>query len=371
MMSAALDIFRLRQYFDVAVGVRDVARGLADDLGLLDDVRRALVELPVDRWPDAPVPFPAAVDVQPLRGLEGRRVAIACTGGSGALAAVVGVTRAFEDAGVRPALISTCSGSALFGFPVACGLPAHDVARFVLSLRPRDLVDVDAGTLGSAVLRAGTGFGGVIRGDRLEATYRRLLGDRTLGELAIPAYAPIWNVETNRVAFLGPRTHPELPVARAVHHAIALPLFFQPVELDGGAWCDGGIVDIFPIAPITEFEPPCDGVVAVNCFYPPGFAGEDETGWQDRPLSILDIASQVRTCQQAALAREHLAELRARVPVAMIEPVPYEVVQGVGFYRQFLSTRDWAGFMVAGREHGAQALRALAARLERTDQPVG
>ena len=40
----------------------------------------------------------------------------------------------------------------------------------------------------------------------------------------------------------------------------------------------------------------------------------------------------------------------------MIEPVSYETVRGVGFYRQFLSTRDSADFMRAGRVEARHAL---------------
>jgi NTE family protein len=52
-----------------------------------------------------------------------------------------------------------------------------------------------------------------------------------------------------------------------------------------------------------------------------------------------------------------MARLRSVSDVLMIEPVSYEVVRGVGFYRQFLNTRDWGRFMEAGR---VQARRVLA-----------
>jgi NTE family protein len=139
--------------------------------------------------------------------------------------------------------------------------------------------------------------------------------------------------------------------------AVALPLFFAPVALDGGYWCDGGIVDIFPVHPVLDLEKPSDAVVAVNCFYPPAFAGEDQRGWQDRPASILDIASQIRTSQQAQLARENLARLEQSCDVMLVEPVDYTVVAGLGFYRQFLDTGQWASFMRAGRQATLRALR--------------
>ena len=216
------------------------------------------------------------------------------------------------------------------------------------------------------------GFAGVIRGERLEATYRDLLGDMTLAEMPVPAYAPIWNVEENRVEFLGPRTHPNVTVARAVRMAVSLPLFLEPVELGGFSWCDGGIVDIFPVLPALEIEPQPDAAVAVNGFYPRDFIGEDAHGWERRSFSIVTVAGQVRTCQQVQLARVNVQRLRAALPVAMIEPVPYEKVRGLGFYRQFLNNREWPEFMRAGRAAAARALDSLGvARRPTTGSALG
>ena len=357
MLGPVLDVFRMRQYFDVVVGARDLIEGVRDDVGFLGDVRRALVSLPIDAWPEPTSPFPA---VEPHAVLEAQpRVALCATGGSGALASVVGAARAFEERGMRPALISLCSGSALFGFPIAAGVAADDVAAFTLGLRPRDYVDVDWHRLALLAPTLARGFAGIIRGERLEATYHELLGDMTLGEMPIPAYAPIWNIEQNRIEYLGPRTFPDVTVAHAVRIAVSLPLFVAPVELRHGYWCDGGIVDIFPVAPVLDLETGVDGAVAINGFYPPGFVGENANGWEERAASIVTVAGQVRTCQQVELARVNLRRLRAAMPVAMVEPVPYEKVRGLGFYRQFLSNREWPSFMQAGRVAGLRALDEL------------
>ncbi|HXZ62175.1 MAG TPA: patatin-like phospholipase family protein [Acidimicrobiales bacterium] len=356
MLSTVLDVFRLRQYFNVVTVARQWAEGVREDAGLLGDVRRAAFTLPgerrrvVEHHPfDAPEPFSVS-------WLEGKRLALMATGGSGALASVVGAARALEEAGVRPSVISLCSGSALFGYPLAAGLPADEVAEFLLGFQPEDYVDVDWRTLAALVPTAARGFAGVIRGARIEETYRRLLGDMRLRDLPVPAYVPIWSVEENRLEYLGPRTYPDLSVARAVRMAIALPLFVEPVPLGGQCWCDGGIVDIFPVRPVLEIEEPCDVALAVNGFYPPGFAGEDARGWQDRRGSILYVASQVRTCQQAELARVNLHRLEASTDVLMTEPVLYQKVRGVGFYRQFLDPSEWPEFMRAGRSAARQAL---------------
>ena len=124
MLGPVLDVFRMRQYFDVIVGARDLIAGMRDDVGFLDDVRRALVSLPVDAWPEPASPFPLVEPgSSPRRLLEwrcARRAAAARSRRSWASA------RAFEERGMRPALISLCSGSALFGFPIAAGVSADD-----------------------------------------------------------------------------------------------------------------------------------------------------------------------------------------------------------------------------------------------------
>ncbi|MGZ4727228.1 MAG: patatin-like phospholipase family protein [Acidimicrobiales bacterium] len=365
MLDAVLDVFRMRQYFDVLTRTRELGAGVVDDLGLLDDLRRALVRLPTDRTdPHPPVfrperPFAGGID-------RSQRLALIATGGSGALASMVGAAKALEDADVRPSVISSCSGSALFGFPLAAGLGADEVARFTIGLEPQDYLDLDWSKLAGLVPTLGRGFAGLLRGDAIEETYHRLLGDMTLADLPIPGYAPIWNIEENRLEYIGPRTHPNLTVARAVRLAIALPLFIRPVEHAGYHWCDGGIVDIFPVHPVLDIEPPCDVALAVNGFYPPAFAGEEAFGWEDRPASILYVASQVRTSQQIELARANLVRLREASDVVMIEPVSYEEVRGIGFYRQFLTTRDWPRFMQAGRQETRQALMARARRTRAT-----
>jgi NTE family protein len=355
----AVDIFRVREYFEAITKVRDIARRVREDAAFLNTVRRALLKLPTDARPSAGAkrlwpPLSRTI------GLRRTRVAIVATGGSGALASLVGVLRACQEQGIRPHAMSFASGAALFAFPIAAGKTPDEVAEFALGLDPTDWVDPNWRGFAGILPTGGRGFAGIIKGSKLERTYSDFLGDVTLGELQIPAYAPIWNIEHNRIEYIGPRTHPQVSVAHAIRMSISLPLFVDPVWWRGGHWCDGGIVDIFPVHPVLDIEQPPDVVLAVNCFYPPGFAGEDATGWREHFWSVLDIADQVVTAQHVQLARENLRRLRAEVPtVMMMDPVPYEVVRRAGFYAQFLERRDWPAFMRAGRRDATRLLRKL------------
>ncbi len=115
MLGGALDVFRLRQYFNVITRTREFVEGVREDAGFLDDARRALVTLPFDRR-HSPTSTPSRRHVRGPTDLRQRRLALLATGGSGALASVVGAARALEEAGVRPsssrfARAPPCSGS--------------------------------------------------------------------------------------------------------------------------------------------------------------------------------------------------------------------------------------------------------------------
>jgi hypothetical protein len=188
MLSAPLDIFRVRLYFNAITAVRELVSGARRDVGFLGAVREAVLPLPHDRGGATERhPFPRAHH-RPHESLRGSRIAVVTTGGSGALACLVGVARALEEGGTPAAAYSVCSGAALFGFPLAAGRTAGEVAERTLSVRGRDWVDPDWGRVLALVPTLARGFSGVMRGDRIEDWYRGWLGDIRLGELATPCW---------------------------------------------------------------------------------------------------------------------------------------------------------------------------------------
>ena len=49
MLGTVLDVFRLRQYFNVIAQTKAIATGVRDDAGLVNDARRAVMTLPFER----------------------------------------------------------------------------------------------------------------------------------------------------------------------------------------------------------------------------------------------------------------------------------------------------------------------------------
>ena len=175
-----------------------------------------------------------------------------------------------------------------------------------------------------------------------------MLGDVTLGELPTPVWLPVLNIEDNRVQYVGPDSHPDLPAARAVRLAVGLPLAFQPAELDSGWWLDGGIIDILPSDPFVA-DDRCDLAMVVNGFYQPGFISEREPRWRDSVLSVLHVANQTRLSAHVRIARRNYDDLHRAVPdVIELAPVEYSPCPRGRPVGEFLDNRRWAGYMADG-----------------------
>jgi hypothetical protein len=81
------------------------------DPGFLLRARRALLPVPrVDRPPAPPRDVLPPYRPRRIAALRGSRVALIAGGGGGACVALIGVRRVFEEAGIEPELITSCSG---------------------------------------------------------------------------------------------------------------------------------------------------------------------------------------------------------------------------------------------------------------------
>lgn len=359
MLDRAMSPLKVKSYFHGAAWLRDLADDLGGDLSLLRALRRALLPIPaLDREPALdPKVFPPRRPLR-LESLRGKRVGIVATGGGGAMVCALGVVRACEEAGVTIGAISACSGSAMALAPVAAGLSATEAAAFILGLRRGDYVDPDWSELLKLPLRMGRGFTGIIKAEAIERLYDGRLGGVRVGELPIPFYSNVWDLDRNRLLHLGTRTMPELTLGRLVRAAVTLPLFMRPIEIDGALCGDGGVVSVFPVDPLVDHHPELDLYLGINAFYPEDFTGEDRTGWDRQTWSVLRMSQQTRQCQHLESARMQLRRIAGRS--VMCHPLPYDEIKGSKLYEQFLDRSSWPSFIRRGHEEGRRALRELA-----------
>jgi NTE family protein len=356
----ALDPYHLKRNFERANEVIGLA-ALSRDIAFLRNMRRAALPLPlVDRPPevDASTIFPP-LRARPVPFLEGKRVALVASGGSGACVSLVGVARALEEAGVEPVMISSCSGGAIWGAMWAGGMGAQEMAEFSLAWTPEDYLDIQWAKLPRFALSALRGFTGLAKGEAIEQLLDSRLAGMTAGETPIPFTSIVWNMDLGRLEYFGSEETPEVTVAELVRIAIALPLFVEAVPVRGHLYVDGGIVDVFPAEPVIERHD-VDHVIGVNFILPSGFEGEDISGWHDRAGGVLEASRQLQQGNQMELARRSAAALGGKL--TLIDAVHHSAVTGVAFYDLFIDRSRWPGLMREGYDNATRVLDELRER---------
>jgi NTE family protein len=355
MALEALDPFNVRRQL-ARLGSLPAVKSAASDVSFLINAREALLPLPlVDRpKPIDPRVFPP-LEHRPARALQGKRIGIVGSGGSGASIALVGVARAFEEAGLRPAAISACSGSAVWGSMWAAGMTAQEMAEFSLSWRPQDYLDVGWTRIPRVALSAMRGFTGVAKGDALERLFDRRLWHMCAGETDIPLHTIVYNLDRGRIEYFGSADTPDLMLGELVRIAVALPLLVEAVRVEGHLYVDGGVVDAFPAEPLLDEDAQLDHVFGLNVLLPPGLEGEDISGWErGRVGGMLKAGRQLGRASHIELARRAKHRLGDRL--TLIEPVELDEVTGLNFYDLFLDRRRWPELMRRGYEATHAAL---------------
>ncbi|MDH4281780.1 MAG: patatin-like phospholipase family protein [Myxococcales bacterium] len=351
MMERLVAPLVVKQFFHRAADVMD----LDADRSFLRALRLLLFPKGAPEVEGAIFPPFAPLEVPPLKG---KKLGIVATGGGGAMVCAVGVARALEEAGLEVAGISTCSGSAMTLAPLAAGLDAEETARFLLSFEQRDYIHPDWKQLLKLPFALGKGFTGLLDSEPIEQLYAKRLGEVPVGELPIAFYANVWDLDHNRLFYLGSRTSPQMPLPHVVRAAVTLPLYMRPLEIDGAQCGDGGVVNIFPVDPLVDHHPEIDFYIGINAFYPENFRGEDHTGWDEQTFSLFRVSSQTKQCQHLEAARMQLRRIEDRC--LMIHPLPYEEIRGIRLYEQFLDRTQWLGFIRRGHEAARRQLEALA-----------
>lgn len=191
-----------------------------------------------------------------------KKIGLALGGGGAKGIAHIAVLEAFDEMGIKPAVISGASIGAVVGAVYASGMPASDLRERVLKIAGngarsaiKNLLTPQAKSVLDFVRPDYSGKG-LIAPKNLLARLNDIIGVENIEDLEIPlkvVAADFWNRE--EVVF------DTGPVITALQASIALPVIFKPVMHNGRVLIDGGTVNPLPHDRLTK---DCDLVVAVD-----------------------------------------------------------------------------------------------------------
>lgn len=160
------------------------------------------------------------------------RVGLALGSGSARGWAHIGVIQALHEAGVRPDIVCGTSIGGLVGAAYATG-QLKQFEEWVLTLGVREVVSfMDLGL-----------NGGMLKGERLMAFFRKNFLDRPIEELDMPFGVVATALHSGAEIWLRSGS-----TVKAVRASIALPGLFTPVKHEGMVLVDGGLVNPVPVS---------------------------------------------------------------------------------------------------------------------------
>jgi len=168
---------------------------------------------------------------------KGKSISLVLGGGGARGLAHIGVIEWLTENGYVIRSIAGSSMGALIGGIHATG-KLHVYTQWVSALERMDVLRLLDPSLGGA---------GLLKGERVMAVLRDLIGDCAIEDLPVSFTAVATDVATGREVWM--RTGKLFDTIRA---SIATPLVFTPVERGGRQLVDGCLVNPLPIAPTLD-----------------------------------------------------------------------------------------------------------------------
>ena len=185
----------------------------------------------------------------------------------------IGVIKALEAQGISPDLVVGSSAGSVIASLYASGLSGNDLNRIALTLDEAAIADWGLPFAGR--------FGGLIKGDALQAMINREVKNRLIEQMRMPLGIVATDLQSGKgVLFRRGDT------GIAVRASCSIPGVFQPAAIQGREYVDGGLVAPVPVQYAKQMG--ATVVIAVSISNEPGQQNASGTlGVLQQTISIM------------------------------------------------------------------------------------
>jgi len=172
------------------------------------------------------------------------RLGLALSGGGARGFAHPGVLKAIEDFGLRPEIISGTSSGAIAGVLYADGYSPEEIISLFVGKEFREFVELQVPMV---AIFGTSGF---------RRFLRKYLRAKTFEDLQIPVKITATNLDEGKSVVFD-----RGPIIDPLIAACSIPVIFNPVNINGVNYVDGGVCKNFPVSPIRSL---CNKIIGVN-----------------------------------------------------------------------------------------------------------
>lgn len=178
-----------------------------------------------------------------------KKVGLALGAGSAKGFAHIGVLQELDKAGIGIDMISGSSMGAIIGGIYSVGTDLYLLEKFIKSIKLYDYLDVK-----------NPFTGGVLKGERLQELVRVLTHNKSFGETKTQFCCVAVDAEAGVLDVLE-----EGPLHESIRASMSMPGFFEPVQLNGKIYIDGGVLERVPCKTLRDHG--MDVVIGVDVGY--------------------------------------------------------------------------------------------------------
>ena len=176
-------------------------------------------------------------------------IGLALGGGAARGFAHIGVIKALEANGIKPDLVVGTSAGSVIAAIYATGASGSDLNRIAINLDEASITDW--------AMPFSSKFGGLIKGDALQAEINRLVANKSIDKMKLPLGVVSTDLKTgNAILFQRGDT------GQAVRASCSVPGVFAPTIIGGREYVDGGLTAPVPVLFAKKMG--ADIVIAVN-----------------------------------------------------------------------------------------------------------
>ena len=224
-----------------------------------------------------PVPPPIVAAPPPVQ----LKIGLALGGGAAKGFAHIGVIKMLEASGIHPDVVAGTSAGSVVGALYASGMDAFALQQTAFGLDEAKIRDVRLFS------------GGLVQGQALQDYVNQLLHKQPIEQLKMPFAAVATELETGtRTVFVRGNT------GRAVRASSSIPGVFEPVEIHGKHYVDGGVVSPIPVDAARRLG--ADFVIAVDISAAPD--GSNPQGMMNIVGQSISIMGRQLAAQESARA---------------------------------------------------------------------
>ena len=166
------------------------------------------------------------------------------------------------EAGLAPGHFVGTSFGAVIGASFAAGATPDSLAASLMGGTRDTIAPID-----KISLLMGVYADHLIKPEPLRALIARLVPVRRFDQFAVPVSVVVTDLGSGDLVVFGAGGRGDVGVQEALYATCALPLYYEPAEIAGRRYADGGLRAVLPLDPAAKI--PADLVVAVHVG--PGF----------------------------------------------------------------------------------------------------